>query len=123
MDNYFDDEPKKTTGFYLALGALALFTLMGLGIDGDEFLQKNTLLIPQWYFYIIFLVDALSLISILGIAFFRKLAIFSFPFFILMHFYLHQYFLDTFLYTDVTNLFLYTGVGLLMIIPKWKFFK
>jgi hypothetical protein len=123
MDNYFDDEPQKTTSFYVALGALALFTLMGLGIDGDEFLQRKLLNIPNWYFYVIFFVDVLSLLSILGIAFFRKFAIFSFPLFVLLHFYMHQFYLETFLYTDVMNLFLYIGVGLLMIIPKWKYFK
>ncbi|SFH97099.1 hypothetical protein [Halpernia frigidisoli] len=123
MDNYFDNEPKKTTPFYLALGALALFTLMGLGIDGDEFLQRDTLQIPIWYFFMIFFVDAMSLLSILGIAFFRKFAVISFPVFVLMHFYLHQFYLETFLYTDVTNIFLYVGVGLLVIIPKWKYFE
>lgn len=123
MDNYFDNEPKKTTSFYVALAALALFTLMGLGIDGDEFLQRDLLHIPIWYFYLIFLVDALAILSILGISFFRKVAVFSFPLFVLLHFYLHQFYLETFLYTDVTNLFLFVGVGLLMIIPKWKFFK
>jgi hypothetical protein len=123
MDNYFDNEPKKTTSFYVALGALALFTLMGLGIDGDEFLQRNLLQIPSWYFYFIFLVDALAIFSILGISFFRKIAIYLFPFFVALHFYLHQFYLETFLYTDVTNLFLYIAVGLLVIIPKWKYFK
>lgn len=123
MDNYFGNEPKKTNSFYFALGALALFSLMGLGIDGDEFLQRDLLHIPQWYFYMIFLVDALCLLSILGIAFFKKFAIFSFPLFVLLHFYMHQFYLETFLYTDVTNIFLFIGVGLLVIIPKWKYFK
>ena len=123
MDNYFDGESKKTTSFYFALGALALFTLMGVGIDGDEFLQRHLLNIPQWYFYTVFLVDVLSLLSIFGIAFFKKFAIFTFPLFVLLHFYMHQFYLETFLYTDVTNLFLYIGAGLLVIIPKWKFFK
>ena len=123
MDNYFDNEPQKTTSFYVALGSLALFTLMGLGIDGDEFLQRDLLNIPIWYFFMIFLVDAFSLLSILGIAYFKKFAVYAFPVFVLLHFYMHQFYLDTFLYTDVTNLFLYIGVGLLMIIPKWRFFK
>lgn len=123
MDNYFDNEPQKTLSFYLALGALALFTLMGLGMDGDEFLQHKLLNIPIWYFYIIFTVDFFSLLSIIGIAFFRKLAVYMFPVFVILHFYLHQFYLSTFLYTDVSNIFLFIGVGLLMIIPKWKFFK
>lgn len=121
--NYFGDEPKKSTGFYLSIAALALFTLMGIGIDGDEFLQRKVLNIPEWYFYIIFVVDFLAILSLLGIAFFRKMAVFTFPTFVVLHFFLHQFYLSTFLYTDVTNIFLFVGVGLLMIIPKWKYFK
>lgn len=122
-DNYFKDEPKKTPGFYITLAALALFTLMGLGIDGDEFLQRATLNIPDWYFYLIFSIDALALLSLVGIAFFKKFGIFTFPVFVLLHFYLHQFYLSTFLYTDVTNMFLFIGVGLFTIIPKWNYFK
>ncbi|MFC6269695.1 hypothetical protein [Frigoriflavimonas asaccharolytica] len=121
--NYFENEPKKSTGFYLSVGALALFTFMGLGIDGDEFLQRETLNIPDWYFYLIFTVDFFSFLSLIGIATFRKIAVFTFPTFVILHFYLHQFYLSTFLYTDVTNMFLFVGVGLLMIIPKWKYFK
>ncbi|WP_417429449.1 hypothetical protein [Halpernia sp.] len=123
MDNYFDKEPKKTLSFYLALASLALFTLMGIGMDGDEFLQHNLLNIPIWYFYLIFTVDFFSLLSLVGIAFFRKLAVYFFPVFVVLHFYLHQFYLSTFLYTDVSNIFLFIGIGLLMIIPKWKYFK
>lgn len=121
--NYFENEPKKSSGFYLSIGALALFTLMGLGIDGDEFLQRETLNIPDWYFYIIFLIDILAFLSLIGIAMFRKVAVFSFPIFVILHFFMHQFYLSTFLYTDVTNMFLFVGVGLLMFIPKWKYFK
>lgn len=123
MKHYFDNEPKKNPFFYFVIGALALFTLMGIGIDGDEFLQRSTLRIPEWYFYLIFSVDILALLSLMGIAFFRKFNIFTFPFLIFLHFYLHRFYLETFLYTDVTNLFLFVGIGLLVIIPKWKFFR
>lgn len=122
-DNYFQDEPKITTTFYVAIGALALFTLMGLGLDGDEFLQRESLNIPDWYFFVVFSVDILALLSLLGIAFFRKFAIFTFPVFVLLHFYIHQFYLSTFLYTDVTNMFLFITLGLFTIIPKWKYFK
>lgn len=122
-ESYFENEPKKTAAFYIALGGLALFTLMSLGVDGDEFLQRKIIHIPDWYFYIVFGIDFLALLSLVGIAFFKKLAIFAFPVFILLHFYLHQFYLSTFLYTDVTNIFLFIGAGLFTIIPKWKYFK
>lgn len=122
-ESYFQNEKKRTTTFYVALGSLALFTLMSVGLDGDEFLQRKTINIPDWYFYLIFSIDFLALLSILVIAFFKKVGIFTFPVLILLHFYLHQYYLSTFLYTDVTSIFLFIGFGLFTIIPKWKYFK
>ncbi|MDY3548461.1 hypothetical protein PG291_07595 [Riemerella anatipestifer] len=121
--HYFADEPKKTNSFYIAIGILAVFTLMGLGIDIDEFSQHESINIPTWYFYLIFSVDVLALLGLLLITLFRKIGIFMFPLAVVVHFILHQFYLSTFLYTDVTNLFLYVGLGLLMIIPKWSYFK
>ncbi|MDY3502805.1 hypothetical protein PG657_07655 [Riemerella anatipestifer] len=121
--NYFNDEPKKTNSFYIAIGILAIFTLMGLGIDIDEFSQHESINIPTWYFYLIFGVDLLALVGLFLIVSFRKTGIFLFPLAVIAHFILHQFYLSTFLYTDVTNLFLYVGLGLLMIIPKWQYFK
>ncbi|AQY23178.1 hypothetical protein [Riemerella anatipestifer] len=121
--NYFNDEPKKTNSFYIAIGVLAIFTLMGLGIDIDEFSQHESINIPTWYFYLIFGVDLLALVGLFLIILYRKIGIFLFPLAVIAHFILHQFYLSTFLYTDVTNLFLYVGLGLLMIIPKWQYFK
>ncbi|WP_018676338.1 hypothetical protein [Riemerella columbina] len=121
--NYFGTEPKKTTSFYVAMAVLALFTLMGLGVDIDEFIQHGSIQIPTWYFYLIFAVDALALLGLLLIVLFRKIGVYLFPFAIVLHFIFHQYYLSTFLYTDVTNLFLFVGLGLVMIIPKWQYFQ
>lgn len=121
--NYFDEDPKKGWGFILTIAVLLLFTGMGFGIDLDEFLQQETLNIPVWYFYVIFGIDFLMAISLVLMYFYRKLGLFAFPAFLVLHFFMHNYYLSTFLYTDVTNLFLFTGFGMLAIIPKWKFFK
>jgi hypothetical protein len=51
-------------GFILAFAALLLFTVMGFGIDLDEYLQHETLNIPAWYSYTIFAIDALMVISL-----------------------------------------------------------
>ena len=60
MNNEFANEnPKKDLGFILSLAALLLFTLMGVGIDYDEFLQKDEINIPNFYFLLIFFVDFL----------------------------------------------------------------
>lgn len=120
---YFDEDPKKGWGFVLAFAALMLFTVMGLGIDFDEYLQHEYLDIPRWYFYIIFSIDALMMIGLVLMFFYKKVGIIMFPALLVLHFFMHNYYLSTFLYTDVTNLFLFTGFGMLAIIPKWKFFK
>jgi hypothetical protein len=121
--SYFDENPKKGWGFVLAFAALMLFTIMGLGIDVDEYLQHEYLQIPRWYFYVIFSIDVLMMLGLVLMFFYRKVGIFMFPALLVMHFFMHNYYLSTFLYTDVTNLFLFTGFGMLAIIPKWKFFK
>ncbi|MGE6397665.1 hypothetical protein [Chryseobacterium scophthalmum] len=121
--SYFDVDPKKGWGFILALASLLLFTVMGMGIDIDEYLQHEYLNIPRWYFYVIFTIDALMIISLALMFFYRKIGMFAFPVLLVLHFLMHNYYLSTFLYTDVTNLFLFTGFGMLAIIPKWKFFK
>ncbi|MCJ7934913.1 MAG: hypothetical protein MUW56_15150 [Chryseobacterium sp.] len=121
--SYFDEDPKKGWGFVLAFAALMLFTIMGLGIDVDEYLQHEYLQIPRWYFFIIFSIDVLMMVGLVLMFFYKKVGIFMFPALLVLHFFMHNYYLSTFLYTDVTNLFLFTGFGMLAIIPKWKFFK
>ncbi len=122
-DNFKDESPKKDFGFVLSLAALMLFSLMGVGIDVDEFSQHQEINIPSSYFYFIFLVDLIMIMSVIFIFFYKKIAAYTFPLAVLTHFLTHSFFLTTFLYTDVTNMFLYVGVGLLAIIPKWQFFK
>ncbi len=122
-ENFANESPKKDFGFILSLAALLLFSLMGIGIDGDEFVQHQEMSIPIWYFYLIFSIDFLMIISLFFIYFYRKIGVFLFPVSVVLHFLFHNYYLSTFLYTDVTNLFLYITLGLLAIIPKWKFFK
>lgn len=122
-DNFSNESPKKDLGFILSLCALLLFSLMGIGIDSDEYLQKTDLNIPGFYFLLIFFTDLLMIVGLLLIFFYRKIGVYLFPAAVVLHFMLHNYYLSTFLYTDVTNLFLYISVGLLAFIPKWKFFK
>lgn len=121
--SYFDEDPKKGWGFILALASLLLFTFMGVGLDFDEYLQHETLNIPSGYFYFIFSIDILMIAGIVLMFFYRKIGIILFPMMLVLHFFMHNYYLSTFLYSDVTNLFLFTGFGMLAIIPKWKFFR
>lgn len=121
--SYFDEDPKKGWGFILALASLLLFTFMGIGLDFDEYLQHEILNIPLAYFYFIFSIDFLMIAGIVLMYFYRKIGIILFPVMLVLHFFMHNYYLSTFLYSDVTNLFLFTGFGMLAIIPKWKFFR
>jgi len=123
MNEFANESPKKDIGFILSLCALLFFTLMGIGIDADEFAQHAELEIPVWYFYLIFAVDFLMVLGIVLIFFYRKIGVYLFPIALIMHFLFHNYYLSTFLYTDVTNMFLFIGLGLLAIIPKFQFFK
>jgi len=122
-EDFTNENPKKDLGFILSLAALLLFSLMGIGIDTDEYLQRTELHIPGNYFILIFSVDALMILGLVLIFFYRKIGIFLFPAAVLLHYIFHNYYLSTFLYTDVTNLFLFISVGLVAFIPKWKFFK
>ena len=122
-DDFKDESPTKDFGFVLSLAALMLFSLMGVGIAFDEFSQHQEINIPSAYFYFIFLVDLIMILSVVFIFYYKKIAAFTFPLAVLTHFLAHSFFLTTFLYTDVTNMFLYVGVGMLAIIPKWQFFK
>ena len=123
-ENYFKYETsKKGMGFFVALAALLVFTFMGIGVDVDQYLQHSELKIPQWYFYLIFSVDFFLLLSLVFIFFYKKLGVFIYPLMAALHFFFHMYYLNTFLYSDVFNLFIFFGLGLLFIIPKWKFFR
>ena len=122
-EEFSNESPKKDLGFILSLAALLLFTLMGIGIDSDEYVQQNDLNIPAFYFILIFLIDLLMIIGLILIFFYRKMGVYLFPAAVVLHFFLHNFYLSTFLYTDVTNLFIFISVGLLAFIPKWQFFK
>ena len=122
-EEFSNESPKKDLGFILSLAALLLFTMMGIGIDYDEYLQQNDLNIPGFYFILIFLIDLLMIVGLILIFFYRKMGVYLFPAAVVLHFFLHNFYLSTFLYTDVTNLFIFISVGLLAFIPKWQFFK
>lgn len=123
MEDYFKEDGRKTLGFYLMLGALLLFTVMGAGIDLDEYLQRKEINIPGGFFWLMLFVDMMMFAGIMLIYFYRKWGVYLFPVAVILHFFLHNYYLSSFLYTDVTNLFLFVSLGLLVLIPKWPYLK
>ena len=104
-DNYFDKNPEKTTFFYVAIFFMVALSFLGIGVDLTEYFQKTDINIPVWYFYLIFAVDIIGLLSIVGIYFYRKIGVILFPVAILFHFYLHEFYLSTMLYSDLFTLF------------------
>lgn len=124
MDNsYFDKNPQKSTSFYAAIILLTLFFLLSFGVDITEYAQHGEINIPSWFSYVILGIDFLMLFSIVSIFIYRKIGVFLYPLLIIMHLFLHEFYLSTLLYADLFNLFAFIGLGLLAIIPKWNFFK
>lgn len=120
---FANESPNKGAAFIVTLAILLIITLNGFGIDLDEFNNHKDLEIPSWYFYLVFFVDFLMVVGLVLIFFYRKAGVYLFPAALIIHFFLHSFYLSTFLYTDVTNLFFFVTMGLLFIIPKWQFFK
>lgn len=116
-------KPKKDTLFWIAIVSMFIFTIMSMGTDIDQYSQRKDLNIPDWYFYIVMVVNGAILLSVFLMYCMKKMGIFLFPIAVLVHFITHIYYLSTMLYTDVTSLFLFVSVGLLYFIPVWKQLK
>lgn len=112
---------KKNVDFYLIFGVIFLiYVLLSINTDLVEFSQHSDINIPSWFFYLTFGTDILVIVSLILILFYRKIGVILFPFFVLTHFALHNYYLSTYLYSDMTTLFLFVGAGLFAIIPRWR---
>lgn len=109
--------------FYLIFGLIILVYFLSINTDLTEFSLHRSINIPQGFFYLTFGADILIILSWLIILFYRKVGVVLFPVFVMIHFGLHDYFLSTYLYSDVTTLFLFIGLGLFAVIPRWKFLK
>ncbi len=118
-----DKSFKNNKFFYAVLIFLLLHFYLSINTDLLEFSQHQDINIPFWYFYIIFGVNFLAVLSLVLIALYKKIGAIGFPFFVMLHFICHNYFLSTFLYSDVSVLCCYVGFGLLVIIPRWEDFK
>ncbi|WP_034671995.1 hypothetical protein [Epilithonimonas caeni] len=108
---------------YIIFGLIILVYLLSINTDLAELSQHRVINIPSGFFYYTLGVDILVVMSWILILFYRKLGVVLFPVFVMVHFGLHNYFLSTYLYSDITVLFLYVGLGLLAIIPRWNYMK
>jgi len=118
--NSVDKSFKNNKDYYIFFGLILLVFLLSVNTDLAEFSQHQSLNIPSGFFYYTLGVDALVILSWILIVFFRKIGAVLFPILVLLHFSLHNYFLSTYLYSDITTLFLFIGLGLIAIIPRWN---
>lgn len=114
---------KKTTGFILSLVITFILSTLSINLDISQFIQRKEINIPDEYFYIVFSVDAIMVLSLILIFFYRKIGVFVFPFSVFIHFILYNFYLSTFLYFDLLVIFLYFSLILLVCIPRWESFK
>lgn len=118
-----DKSFKNNPFFYGVLIFLLLHFYLSVNTDLLQYSQHEDINIPFWYFYIIFTIDILVVLSLALIALYKKVGVITLPLFVMLHFICHNYFLSTFLYSDVSFLSFYVGLGLLVVIPRWKEFN
>lgn len=121
--NKIDRSFKNNRDFYIILTIVALAFVLTINTDLAEFSQHKDINIPTYFFYYSLGIDLLAVISLFLIFIYKKIGIILFPLLVLIHFGIHNYFLSTYLYSDITTLFVFVGAGLVAIIPRWKDFK
>ena len=119
MDNT-DKSYRNNKDYYLIFGLILLVFLLSINTDLQQYSQHDLVHIPSGFFFMTFGADILVLISWLLIVLYKKAGVLLFPVFVSLHFGFHNYFLSTYLYSDITVLFLYIGLGLLAVIPRWN---
>jgi len=115
--------PERNLWFVLALIFVLLFSTGSINFDVTGFIQREEIRIPNWYFYLIFSIDLLTVLSLLLIFFYRKVGIVIFPLAVFMHFLMQNFYLSNIMYFDLFQLFLYFGLILFLAIPRWKYFS
>jgi hypothetical protein len=124
MENdHSENNVKRTSAFYFALILMFILFLLTLNTDFAQYSQHTDTGIPMWFFKILFPVDFIILAALVLIFFYRKIGVFLFPGFVLIHHLLYEFYLSTTLLSGLHLLFVYVGIGLLVIIPRWKDFK
>lgn len=118
-----DRSYKNNKDYYIIFAIILLVYLLSINTDAQQFAQHDLINIPEGFFFFTFGADILAVICWFLIIFFRKVGIILFPVMVLIHFGLHNYFLSTYLYSDITALFLYIGLGLMAVIPRWSGLK
>lgn len=122
-ENYFGDTSKKTRGFVIALIVLLLCVGITVNTDLAQFAQHTEINIPMWFFYVIFGLDVVMVLSVVAIYFYKKVGVFAFPIAAIIHMVMNSFYLSTIRYSDLNVLFFFFATALFVTIPRWKYFK
>lgn len=124
MENYgIGETSKKTKGFIWALVLIFLAYILTINLDLAKFSEQQDLQIPAWFNYSILALDALVILGLVLIYFYKKIGVYLVPAVIVFHYVFHQYYMEVMLYSDLFTLFVFSSAGLFVIVPRWKFFK
>ncbi|WP_124641586.1 MULTISPECIES: hypothetical protein [Amniculibacterium] len=124
MENqYFGEVKKRSLSFYLALAITFIFYILMLNTDMAQYSQHHETGVPSWFISVLFGVDAIILVSLILVYFFKKIGVYLLPLFVMVHHLLYEFYLSTTLLAGLHLLFVFLTAGLLVIIPRWKLFK
>lgn len=112
---------KKTWSFYFAILLMVVLAFLSLNTDFAHLSADEN--VPTWFYYLLFSVDFLVFSSIVLIYFYKNIGVFLLPISVITHYIFHNYYLSTTLYSDLHLLFVFISAGLLVIIPRWNFFR
>lgn len=122
-DNYFGNESRRTPAFYIAMLLILLLFILMLNTDLAQFSQHKDTGVPAWFFDVVFPVDFVILASVILMLLYRRIGVYIFPVFVLLHHVLYEFYLSTTLLSGLHLLFVFIGAGLLVIIPRWKYYR
>ncbi len=111
----------KSWTFVAALVLMLILVGLSINTDLQHYVSDDN--VPMWFFYGLFFVDVLMVLSLLLIYFYKKIGVSLLPITVGIHYIMHNYYLSTTLYSDLNLLFVFVGIGLFVIIPRWKFYK
>ena len=124
MENqYFGEVKKRSLSFYLALAITFIFYILMLNTDMAQYSQHHETGVPSWFISVLFGVDAIILVSLILVYFFKKIGVYLLPLLVMVHHLLYEFYLSTTLLAGLHLLFVFLTAGLLVIIPRWKLFK
>ncbi len=122
--DYFNlkSEEINSNGFKFGVTIMLLLAFIPviMGILGIKRIYLDSA--PCWLINVYLWIGICNVLSAIGIYFFKKIAVFAYIFFVVL---LYIFFLLAYgmeLFDSIFTLFFFIGIGLFVIIPRWKYF-